>query len=140
MDKKRNVMYYALQMNMGVAVNHIREISKMDGLYEEKSELFKDTQKAWWIAYREVCKLRDISLRFYEIAPPDWKNELISEHEYLGRLSTLEDTEKYMSAPPEGCGISLIKPKTMDEIVHSEMQEREAEENADDEDDCDKEN
>jgi len=131
---KNNPLYYGLMANLDAAAESIRHYSEKDGKYKEDSPEFKETQRNWWVCYRQIAKLRDITLRYYEIPNPDWQNEIVPERLYVGRVCSQEDFVKYMQVPPKESGLALIEPKTMDDIIHDEMAaERHPESDSEDE-------
>lgn len=115
-DEKTKLIYMAFMLEMRANADHCRRVTALEGEFAEESEEFKTSQKYFWFYYKRLTIVRSCVQVYYGLHP-DWRHDVQSEHVYLGRLTSKEDTDRYMRAPPPGCGLTLMKPETLEESM-----------------------
>merc|ERR1719421_73047 len=74
----------------------------------EDTDEFKKAQQEWWFYYRKIMALRSFFLMYFDIAPPNWKADIMPERKYCGVLLSDEDFKKFLTK--EGSGMKKLKP------------------------------
>lgn len=95
--------FYSVQM--AAVLRHwlaLRELGKDGKIFEADSEEFKSRQQAWWHHYAKLNLIRSFMLRYFGVAAPDWRTEIMSEREYCGVVISQEDLEKFILKPGSG--------------------------------------
>ena len=111
---RTNVIYYGVSVNLTFSRIVLLQLSKKySGMCAEETEEFKKAQQEWWYYYRKIMALRSFLLTYFDIPPPNWKEDIMPERKYCGILLSQEDFEKFLVK--EGSGMRVLKEDSQEQ-------------------------
>lgn len=111
---RTNVIYYGVSVNLTFARLVLLQIGKKyNGMCAEDSEDFQKAQQEWWYYYRKIMNLRSFLLNYFDIPPPNWKEDIMPERQYCGVLLSEEDFAKFLTK--DGSGMRVQKEDSQEE-------------------------
>lgn len=125
---RMNVIYYGSLVNISFSRAALVELAvKHNGMTVEESDEFRQAQKEWWYYYRKITILRAFVLQYFDLPPPNWKEEIMPEREYCRVLLSQEDFQKFVTA--KGSGMIKLEPDT-EESYADDLREKRMEKGA----------
>ena len=100
---RTNVIYYGIMSNMTFCRSVLVTLGKENnGMQKADSEEFKKVQQEWWYYYRKIMCLRAFLLRYFDLPPPNWKQNILPERLYCGVLLAEEDFVAFLTKKDSG--------------------------------------
>ena len=110
---RMNVMYYAVMSNMSFSRQVLIKLSSENqGMKDADTPEFKTALNEWWYYQRKIMLLRSFVLRYFDIPPPNWKQDILPERLYCGVVLSSEDFHKLLTR--SGSGMEVKAPESQD--------------------------